>query len=462
MRNATLGLVLLLGGGALPAHALPQAVAYAPPSSQLLVPAGAPAEGPGLEYWRRLGDTTLNRLLDEALRANLDVRAAEARVRSVRAARTRATLDFLPVGQASGGYTRRRISGASFPGVTGRLPSEDIWDAGFDAAWELDVFGRVRSNVRAQGALVGVSEADLRGVQVSLAAELARAYFELRGAQEQLEVARRNSENQRRTLELTRERLDAGRGTAFDTERARAQLGVTRASIPALEALVAQATHRIGVLLGRAPTAVGAELASAPVRPALPDTVIVEDREVLVRSRPDVQASARYAQAQSAFVSAAKAEYLPRLSLGGSVGFLAQDASALGNDGTFQYAVGPVLTWPVLNLGRIGASVSEARAQEDAARVEHRQATLAALEEVENALTRYHTSRTRVAELEAASEASTHAAELARMRYTEGIADFLQVLDAERTQLESEQLLAAARTDAATAYAALYKALGGR
>lgn len=463
MRNPIFpGLAALLAGAAAPVTAQ-QAVAFAPPmpSAVIVAPATDPGEV-GLEYWHRLGDSTLSRLLIEALGANLDVRAAEARVRSVRAARSRATFQLLPEGQAVGGYTRRRLAGGSFPGVSGRLPNEDLWDAGLDASWELDVFGRLRSNVRAQGALVQVSEADLRGVQVALAAEVARAYFDLRGAQEQLAVARRNAENQQRTLELTRERLDAGRGTAFDTERARAQLAVTRSQIPAVQAQADAATYRISVLLARAPTALAGDLAAPAAAPAFPDSVVVTDAAQLVRQRPDVQAADRYAAAQSAFVSAAKAEYLPRLSIGGQAGLLAQEASGLGDNGSFRYAVGPVLSWPLFSFGRIGAAVSEARAEEDAARVEHRQATLAALEEVQNALTRYHAARERAAELQVAADASTRAAELARMRYTEGIADFLQVLDAERTQLESEQLLVVARTDAATAYAALYKALGGR
>jgi outer membrane protein TolC len=213
------------------------------------------------EYWRRLGDTTLIRLIEEAVGSNLDVRAAQARVRAARAARTRAVLDLTPDAFVSGGYTRRRLAGATFPGLSGRLPDEDIWDAGFDAAWEVDLFGRLRHNVRAQDALVAASREDLRGVLVSLSAELARSYFELRGAQDQLAVAVRNAENQRRTLELTQERLEAGRGTAFDTERATAQLNVTLASIPAREAQVAAAQYRIGVLVGRSPAAVAVEVA---------------------------------------------------------------------------------------------------------------------------------------------------------------------------------------------------------
>ena len=450
-RHWIIALGALQLGAAVPAHARQEPAQPAPQQA-----------GPDLEYLRRLGDATLTRLIDEALRANLDVQVAETRVRSARASRSGATWELLPQGGVSGSYTRRRFAGGAFPGVQGRLPDESLWDVGAEAAWELDVFGRLRSNVRAQGALVESSEADRRAVQVAITAEVARAYFDLRGAQEQLEVAKRNSANQERTLDLTRERLEAGRGTAFDTERATAQLAATRASIPLVTALAAAATHRIGVLLGRAPTALAAELASATALPDFPDSMDVGDVEAIAEARPDVQAAERFAAAQSAFVGAAKAEFLPRLTIGATAGMLATDPSGLGDEGSFRYAVGPVLSWPLLSFGRIQASVSQARASEDAARVEQRQAMLAALEDVQNALTRYHAARARAVELAASSGASRNAAELARMRYTEGIADFLQVLDAERTQLESERLLALGRTEVATAYTGVYKAIGGR
>lgn len=412
-------------------------------------------------FWTSLGDSTLTRLTEEALRANLDVRAAQARVRQARALRSRAVLDLTPEGVASGGFTRRRFASASFPGASGRLPDESVWDAGFDAAWEIDLFGRLRSNIRAQDAFVAVSREDLRGVLVALTAELARSYFELRGAQEQLAVAQRNAENQRRTLALVRDRLDAGRGSAFDTERALAQLNITLSSIPSRQAQVAAAQYRIGVLVGRTPTQVAAELAPVSAQPELPDTIAVGSPDSITRHRPDVAAAERFAAAQSALTGSARAEYLPRLSVGGSLGLTASELNGLGDNGSFHYAVGPVLSFPLLNLGRVRTGVNAAQAREEEARAQYGQVVLSAIEEVETALARYHASRSRVAQLAEASAASGRAAELARMRFTEGVADFLQVLDAERTQLESEELLAQGKTDAATAYAALYKALGG-
>lgn len=413
------------------------------------------------EYWRSLGDTTLVRLLEEALGANLDLQAAEARIRGARASRLEATLDFAPTVVATAGYTRQRIGSASFPVGAGSFPDQDVWDAGFDAFWELDLFGRIRRGVQARGALIGAAEEDLRNVRVSLAAEVARAYFELRGAQELLAVAQRNGENQRRTLELTRERLEGGRGTAFDTERAQTQLSITLALIPPFEARVAAAQYRLGVLLARPPAEVASELESVAPMPPLPATVAVSAPDTLIRRRPDVAAAERRVAAEHAFVGAAKAEYLPRLNVGGSAGFTSDEFQDLGGDGTFRYAVGPFVTWPFLNLGRVKARTDLARSLEDEARAEYDQTVLQALEEVESSLVSYRTALARVEQTREAAEASARAADLARLRFTGGVADFLQVLDAERTQLDTENQLAVARTVASNAYASLYKALGG-
>jgi len=414
------------------------------------------------DYWTQLGDTTLSRLIGEVARANLDVRSARARVNAARSAKTRSALDLTPGAIVSGGYARQRLSTASFPGATGVFPDQNVWDAGVTASWDLDVFGQIRQTVQAQGALVGVAQEELRDVQVSLTAELARTYFELRGAQEQLAVARQNAENQRRTFEVAQVRADAGRGSAFDTERAQALLSLTLASIPAHEAQVAAAQYRIGVLVGRPPAAVAAELDPPGQIPALPDSVSIGTPEAVVRGRPDVVAAERLAAAQGALVGVAKASYLPRITIGGSAGYAAPAFRAVGDQGTFRYAVGPVISWPLLNLGRVKAEVDVAAAREDAARLQYRGVVLAAVADLEVTISQYRAARQRLELLAGASTASQHAAELALLRFTEGATDLLQVLDAQRTQLEAQDRLVQARIDAASAYAALYRAVGGR
>jgi outer membrane protein, multidrug efflux system len=414
------------------------------------------------DYWNQLGDTALSRLIGAVQSGNLDVRAARARVSAARSDRVRAALELTPSTLVSGSYSRQRIATATFPGFTGVFPDQNVWDAGVSASWDLDIFGRIRQSVQAQGALVGAAQEELRDVQVSLTAELAQTYFELRGAQEQLDVARRNADNQRRTYDLTRQRLDAGRGSAFDTERAQAQLSTTLASIPAREAQVAAAQYRIGTLVGRSPTEVAAELDQPGRLPELPEVTTIEQPAVVVRSRPDVAAAERLAAAQGALVGAAQASYLPRLSIGGSFGYAAPEFNTVGNRGTLRYVVGPVLTWPGLNLGRVKAEVDAAQAREDAARAQYNRVVLAAMQEVETSITRYRTARERLQRLQEASTASERAADLARLRFSEGVTDFLQVLDAERTQLDAQDRLAQGRIDAATAYAALYRAVGGK
>src|SRR2546430_387634 len=414
------------------------------------------------DYWDQLSDTTLSRLVGEVLRGNLDVRSTRARVSAARSDRIRSVLDLTPSATLAVGYSRQRLSSASFPGSFGAFPDKIVGDAGVNASWDRDLCGGIRHTVQARGALADVAQEDLRDVQVSLTAEVARAYFELRGAQEQLLVAQRNAENQRRTFDLTKQRLDAGRGSAFDTERAQAQLSSTLASIPAREAQVAAAQYRIGTLVGRSPTEVARELEQTAALPSLPEVTSIGTPDGVVRSRPDVASAERLAAAQGALVGAAKASYLPRLTIGASAGYAAPEFNTVGNQGTLRYVVGPVLTWPGLNLGRVKAEVDAAQAREDAARAQYGRVVLAALEDMETSLARYRAARLQVERLQEASAASERAAGLARLRFKEGVTDFLQVLDAERTELEAQDRLAQGRIDAATAYAALYRAVGGR
>jgi multidrug efflux system outer membrane protein len=427
-----------------------------------LLPRGAmSAEAPQTPFWLELGDSTLVQLVNEALRGSPDVQVAESRLRAARASRRLAALDLAPTVTASAGVTRQRLSIAQLPGLSVQPPEQDLWDGGFDASWELDIFGRVSRTVRAQGALVASAEADMHDVQLSLAAEVARTYLELRGAQAELAVALRNAENQSRTVALTEERLAAGRGTAFDTERAKAALELTRAAIPTIEARIAGSRNRLAVLLGRSPDALSPALTTPAELPPLPEVVRVGSPQQLVRRRPDVLRAERELAARTMLVGAAKAEYLPRLTIGGSVGYTATTFDALGDRGTPRYLVGPVLSWPFLDLGRVKARVDGAEAQAAEARARYTSAVLAALEEAETAIATYDRARARLASLREAARASERAAELAQLRFQEGVADFLQVLDAQRTLLEAESQLAAGRTAAAVSLVALYKAVGG-
>ena len=419
------------------------------------------AELSATPFWRDLGDSTLTLLINEALRANTDVRIAESRLTGTRAARRLAALDFVPTITASGSATRQQFSIAQLPGSTRQLPEQDLWDVGFDASWEVDIFGRVSRTVRAQSALVESAEHGLRDVQVSIAAEVARTYFELRGAQQQLAVAERNAANQRHTVSITQDRLAAGRGTAFDTERARSVLYLTLATTPGLESQIAQQRHRIAVLLGRAPESLPRALLDSGSLPHLPDTLNVGSPAELVRRRPDVLRAERMVAAQGMLVGVARSDYLPRLTLGARAGYAATSFDSLSRTGTSRLIIGPVLSWPLFDLGRVKQRVDLAQAQENEAEVEHTATVLRALEETEAALVSYDRAHARLAILDEAVRSSARAAALAQQRFEAGLTDFLQVLDAQRTLLDAENQLAQGHTAAATALVAVYKAVGG-
>ena len=414
-----------------------------------------------LAFWERVGDTTLVRLVRQSLAANGDLRSAAARVDEARAYRTSAALDLAPTVTASAGYTRERLSLAGVPGPVGR--DRDYWDAGIQGSWEIDLFGRLRGGLRGRNALLGSSEADERDVQVIVTAALATEYVELRGLQAQLAVARENAANQDRTFDLTRRRLEAGRGNELDTERARAQLSLTRAAAMDLESRVVSAGYRIAVLAGREPESVLAELAEPQPMPALPDigAPVPGLLDAVVRRRPDVLAAERRVAAATAFHGAAKADYLPRLALVGGLGTSTNEFDEIGGTGTSRYSVGPVVSWPLLNLGRVKAGTDAARAQREGAEAEYRQALLRASEEIRTSVVRYRSARGRLALLEEAAEASRRASELALRRFEAGAADFLQVLDADRTRLASEEQLARGKADATAHLVEVYQAFGG-
>ncbi|HTJ22967.1 MAG TPA: efflux transporter outer membrane subunit [Gemmatimonadaceae bacterium] len=423
--------------------------------------AQAATNGPTTIFWQQIGDSTLTRLISEALHDGTSIRVAEARLDAARASRTLSAFDLAPTVTASGSAFRTRQSMAQVPGLTSPLPQRDLYDVGFDAAWEIDLFGRVRRNVSAQGALAASAEHSLEDVQVSLSAEVGRTYFELRGAQRQLAVALRNADVQRKTVSLAQDRLAAGRGTAFDVERARAVLDLTLAAVPALQAQISATWFRIGTLLGRTQDATPPQPLADVSLPDLPDSVAIGSAQQLVRNRPDVKAAERQAAAQSFSVGAAQADYLPRVALAASTGYTANRIESLTRTGTSRVMVGPVVSFPLLDLGRVRQRVDLARAGKEEANAQYTATVLHAVEETQSASVTYARAHERLALLEQAVKSSARASELSQERFEAGLTDFLQVLDAERTLLDAENQLTSAQTAAATALVALYKAAGG-
>ncbi len=410
-------------------------------------------------FWTRFGDPQLDRLVDAALRHNNDLKAALATLNAARAQRRLTRFDQLPTASVGGGYTKQQQSeDLQLPGAP---RTTEIVDAGFDVTWELDFFGRVRRSVEASTADLAAAESNLRNAQVLLAANVARSYFELRGAQDQLGVARRNAGNQRTTLDVTQVRLDAGRGTELDTSQARAQLATTLATIPLLEVSVAQAQHRLAVLTGQLPEALIDELASPPAWPALPEIVAIGTPADLLRRRPDIQRAESELHAATARIGVAVGDLFPRVTFSGSIGYAALTGTGLGASGTDTYTLGPGIRWAAFDLGRVFARIDSSRAVTEGALARYQQTVLGALEETENAFIAYTRARARYAHLRDAAEASAAAARLSRLRYEGGISNFLQVLDAERVLLEAEDRESQSRTAMATSLIAIYRALGG-
>lgn len=416
---------------------------------------------PDPEFWRRFDDPLLTRLVEDALAANNTLHVALARYERAQALLRGSKADRLPTvtGSAEAGY--QQLSADQAPGINRRDREGETYAAGVNVLWELDLFGRVRRSIRAQQAEAMAVGADLAALQVVVVADLVAGYFELRGLQEQLRVARANAAIQADSLALVERRLAAGRGTTLDAARARAQLEATLSRLPILEGEIAATTHRLSVLTGREPGALAVELEAARPLPALPATVATGLPAELLRRRPDIVAAERRIAAATARVGIATADLYPRFALTGLLGTQAADPGDLfgRNSETRLLALG--VDWTFLQVGQVRARIAAAEADVDASLAQYRQTVLRALEETETAMVRYARAQREHAHLQDAATAATEASRLARRRYELGRADFLQVLDAERAQLELQDRLAVSQTRSATLLVALYKALAG-
>jgi multidrug efflux system outer membrane protein len=371
--------------------------------------------------------------------------------------------DEFPVVEGVAGYTKSVSSVDSLPFPLSREQRQlELFNVGFDATWELDVFGRTRRSIQAGSAEVGVALATRDDVLITLTAEVARNYFELRGQQNALTVAKKNADNQRETLELTEARLKAGRATELDTAQARSQLQSTLAVIPPIEAAIKHSIHRLSVLTGQQPAALEPTLASAAPIPGAPPLVNISDPASLLRRRPDIRAAERTLAAATARIGVETSDLFPRVFFNGNLGFSANQLAGLGKSGSDVYSFGPQITWAALDLGHVRARIRAANARADVELAGYEKTVLNALEETENALVDFGREQARRDYLRESARSATHAMNLARQRYEGGVIDFLPVLDAERTQLDVEAQLALSETRTATSLVAVYKALGGR
>jgi multidrug efflux system outer membrane protein len=421
------------------------------------VDANFTSAAPGAAWWGEFGDPVLADLEARALADNLDLRIAIARVRSARAAFSEAQYDYAPHVQLDGSYARSK---EQQPGFTAGRVDIDSSSVGFDATWEIDLFGHVQHEVAAARAVAGAEEAGLADAQVTVAAEVARIYFELRGTQRRIGVARDNLLNQREALRLTQVRYEAGRVTELDTDSAQARLKATEATLPSLQAAEKRYGYRLAVLLGVTPGSLDADLIAVPVQ-AVTAPLPIGDVSRLLRTRPDVRVAERNLAAATERVGIATADLFPRVSFTGFVGFLSGDTSQLGRAASRAWLINPAVSWPALDYGSVHARLRAAKGEADGALAAYQQAALGALEDFEDACVGYGTQEARLASVIEQAQASRRAEQLAEIQYREGSINFLVLLDAQRTLLQAEDELAQAETAANTGAVAVFKSLGG-
>jgi len=408
------------------------------------------------EWWRQLDDEHLTSLVARALAASPDIAAARAKLHEARAQRHLASAELWPSVSlsASGQYVDTSAS-------SGNGDGQQLYSAGFDASWEPDLFGGRRRAVEGARADVAAAAASLRDVHVTLAAEVARNYVELRSTQARITIARANLASQSETLDLTRWRVEAGLANSVDFEQANTNVEQTRAAIPVLETSRAEAEHRLAVLLGLSPAALSDELSTSEPIPQVPAPLTTGIPADVLRQRPDVVAAERTLAAETARVGEATAARYPSLSLSGSLGPEALAIGALTNGSSIAAGIAGSLAQTVFDAGRITAQIDTRDAIEAQALAAYRKAVLTALEDVENALVTLVKTRERSAALARGVGSARNAAVLARQRYAAGLIDFQTVLDTERTVLTIEESLTSAQADDTLAAIQLYKALGG-
>ena len=421
-----------------------------------------------VEWWQAFKDPTLASLVEMAIRANLDLRQAEARIRQARAALGVAGAGLWPEVDASAIYQRSQSSSAAVSptgagiaiATAGGL--RELFQVGLDASWELDIFGGTRRNIEAAGADLRASVEDRRDVLITLVGDVGSNYLNLRGFQQQLAIARKNLEAQKHTAQITRRRFEAGFVGALDVANSLAQVATTEAQIPVLESSARAAIYKLGVLLGREPAALEKDLIKESPIPPNPPEIPVGLPSELVRRRPDIRRAEAQLHAATARIGVATADLFPKFSLTGSFGFSSNDLTKLGNLSNSKFwSFGPTITWPVFAAGRIQWNIKVQDALTEQALLTYQKTVLTALQDVETALVAYAKEQERRKSLSEAAVNNRKAVDLAMKLYVAGKTDFLNVLTAQLNLYTSENALVQSTNTVDTNLIALYKALGG-
>jgi multidrug efflux system outer membrane protein len=454
-------------------------------------------------WWESFNDPALNRLIEAGIKSSLDVRLAEARVREARAELAMNWATLFPTLNSSAVYSRSRISknaiavaptgagsstatggtggttgtggtgGTTGAGSTGSSSSSsstpfsfaigtsNLYQAGFDAGWELDVFGGTRRAIEAAQATLEAQVDARRNAAVTLLSEVARNYIILRGVQHELEIVNQNVASQQDTLDLTKSKFAAGIATDLDVARQEAQVASTEATIPTLHTEIEQAIHRLAVLLDREPESLEVELSLPGNLPAGPPTVPAGLPSDLLRRRPDVQQAERQLAAATANIGVAVSDLYPKFNLTGSLGLESLKLKTLTNSSSVFWSFGPTIDWKIFDAGQIWANVHVQNARQQEAYIQYRQTVLQSFSDVEDALTAYSQEQARRQALQRSVDANLRSVSLAKQLNQAGVVDFLNVLTAQLSLFEAQDALAQSDQAVSTDLVALYKALGG-
>lgn len=416
-------------------------------------------------WWANFGDKTLNSLVTDAVRSNIDLRAAIARVNQARAIRQETFLNLFPTVTSDLFYQRSQTPTSTFAGnafqAQNKYIENEFFNVGVDAVWELDIFGRVRRSVEAKDAESEASVSQLQDAVRILVAEVARTYFDLRGSQLQVSVAEQNAKTQEQVVRVAGALFKGGQSTEFDVVRARAQHSSTLAAVPPLQARVKANIFRLAVLCGKQPHELVAALEQPAPLPSFSGPVTIGDPAALLQRRPDIRSVEQQLHAATAGIGVAKGDLFPKVVFSGSLGFQANDFAELSQPGSGQYSIAPNLSWPAFNLGRVLARVDQSEAAQQQALARYEQAVLIALEETESALVNYSSSKQRRDHLKDSVSQSSRAVSIARTQYENGLVDLLPVLDAQRVVLSNQLQLAESETSLLVSLVTLFKSLGG-
>lgn len=409
-------------------------------------------------WWLVFHDPQLASLVERAMAANLDLQKAESRIRQARAAMRLAGADLGPSIDAGASYKRSRTPSL---GSDGGKVTTNLYQMGFDASWEIDIFGGTRRGVEAAGADYTAAVESRRDLLVSLSAEVANSYLNLRSLQQRLAITRQNLRAQEHSARLTRERFDAGFVGKLDVTQAEALVATTASQVPLLESSIRQTIYGLSLLLGGEPSLLLAELNAGAPLPSVMATVPAGLPSELLLRRPDIRMAEAKMHAATARVGVAQADLFPKFVISGTLGLQSNTLNALSDRAGSFWSFGPAIQWPVFDMGRNQANLELKKEILEEELLSYRQSVLSALQEVENALvasSREEEHRQDLLRVVAANRASV---DLATTLYTEGQSDFLAVLDAQRSLFAAEDSLAQSNRTVATNLVALFKALGG-